>query len=110
MRLIKCQINYIKKIIKNLLNQNNYYNTQDYNNKFRSFFKNYFYLILSVYVKNKSSFNLIQVGANDGKVGDPLFLFIKDNKKKLMQFFLNRKLLHLKSWLIVIAMIKIFIL
>jgi len=80
-------MSYIKKIIKNFLNQNNYYNIQDYNNKFRSFLKNYFYLILLVYVKNKSSFNLIQVGANDGKAGDPLFHFISENKNKIKAVF-----------------------
>jgi FkbM family methyltransferase len=88
---------YLKKIVKYFLNENGYYNVQDYSDKYRASFKNYLYVILLLYIKDKSSFNFIQVGANDGITGDPLFFFTKKNKKKIRAIFFEPQIRPFKK-------------
>lgn len=78
---------FILKKIKKQLNKKGYYNEEYYQKKFKNFFKNQIYLILSAFAENKKNLNLIQVGANDGVTGDPIHLFIKENKNKVRAVF-----------------------
>jgi hypothetical protein len=90
-------MNYIKKKIKYFVNKKGYYNEHDYNSRYRSSFTNYLYLILLAYIRDKSSLNCIQVGANDGKTGDPLFVFFKENKKKINAIFFEPQISPFKK-------------
>jgi len=87
----------MNKIIKYFLNKKNYFSPRDYELKYEFLFKDILFLILQAYIINKNAFNLIQIGADDGKLGDPIFNFCKKNKKIITGVFLNHKLSHLKS-------------
>jgi FkbM family methyltransferase len=71
----------MNKIIKYFLNKKNYFSPRDYELKYGFLFKDILFLILQAYIINKNAFNFIQIGANDGKLGDPIFNFCKKNKK-----------------------------
>jgi hypothetical protein len=90
-------VNLIKRTAKQSLNNNNYYSIWDYEKKYRFFYKEFLYLFLLAYIKNKTSFNFIQVGAYDGKSNDPLYFFLKENKKNSSGIFFEPQILPYKK-------------
>jgi FkbM family methyltransferase len=87
----------MKKIIKYFLNKKNYFSLRDYQLKYRFFFKDILFLILQAYITNKKSFNLIQIGANDGILGDPIFKFCKKNNKIITGVFFEPQIKPFKK-------------
>ena len=87
----------MKKIIKYFINKKNYFSLPDYELKYRFFFKDILFLILQAYINNKTSFNLIQIGANDGKLGDPIFNFCKKNRKIITGVFFEPQIKEFKK-------------
>jgi len=77
----------LKNVIKNFLNKKNYFFVGDYEAYNRKFTYNIIYLLLFFILQKKKSLNIIQVGANDGVISDPLNKFYKENKKNITIFF-----------------------
>lgn len=87
----------MKKIIKYFLNKKNYFSLRDYELKYRFFFKDILFLILQAYINNKTSLNLIQIGVNDGKLGDSIFNFCKKNRKIITGVFFEPQIKQFKK-------------
>ena len=75
----------MKKIIKKLLNKNNYFHINEI--KIKSDYNNFLYGLLLAHKNNLNrTVNIVQVGANDGIDNDPIHKFIHDynNQIKLL--------------------------